>query len=69
MEKDQIKMANNPREPLLTIPDLEQTVGMHFAFVVPLINRGMFPQPVHMKPPLWREKAVKAWHRKVVRSG
>lgn len=61
-------MKRDAHEQLLTIPDLEHTVGMHFAFVVPLINRGMFPKPVHMKPPLWRERDVKAWHRKVVRS-
>lgn len=54
-------------EPLLTVDALEATIGMAFTFVVPLINRGMFPQPVHLSPPLWRAKAVKAWHRKVLK--
>ena len=54
-------------EPLLTVAALEEAIGMEFAFIVPLINRRMFPQPVHMRPPLWREKAVKAWHSKVVK--
>ncbi len=68
MEERQINMTRDQNEPLLTIPALEETVGMQFAFVVPLINRGMFPKPIHMKPPLWREREVRAWHRKVVRS-
>jgi predicted DNA-binding transcriptional regulator AlpA len=55
-------------EPLLTIEAVEATIGMAFVFVAPLINRGMFPQPVHMSPPLWRAKAVRAWHRKVLGS-
>jgi predicted DNA-binding transcriptional regulator AlpA len=60
-------MTANHHEALLTIEALEQTIGMAFAFIVPLINRGMFPQPVHMNPPLWREKSVRAWHSKVVK--
>ncbi len=60
-------MTTNANEPLLTITALEETIGMAFEFVVPLINRNMFPQPVHMNPPLWREKAVKAWHSKVIK--
>lgn len=60
-------MTAKQDEPLLTIASLEETLGMAFAFVVPLINRGMFPRPVHVNPPLWREKAVKTWHRKVLK--
>lgn len=65
MEGHQIKMAHNPREPLLTVPALEQTIGMPLSFIVPLINRDLFPRPVHMNPPLWREKSVRAWRSKV----
>lgn len=60
-------MRANEHEPLLTVAALEETIGMTFDFVVPLINRGMFPKPVHMRPPLWREKAVKAWHRQAIK--
>ena len=60
-------MNTNQHDPLLTVAALERTIGMAFDFVVPLINRGMFPRPIHMNPPLWREKAVKAWHSKVVK--
>ena len=54
-------------EQLLTVTTLEETIGMPFAFVAPLINRGMFPQPIHMKPPLWTERAVKAWHSRAMK--
>ena len=62
-------MSTNTKqhEPLLTVAALEQTIGMEFDFILPLINRGMFPQPVHMRPPLWREKSVRAWHGKVIK--
>ena len=60
-------MTKNQHEPLLTVAALEETIGMAFAFIVPLINRGMFPRPVHMNPPLFREKSVRAWHSKVVK--
>ena len=66
-EEGQIDMTSNEREPLLTIPALEKTIGMAFDFVIPLFNRGMFPQPIHMNPPLWRGKAVRAWHNKVTK--
>lgn len=61
-------MTMMQHEPLLTIETLETTIGMDFVFVAPLINRGMFPKPVHLNPPLWREKAVRSWHGKVTKA-
>ena len=65
MKKTAAKLKQH--EPLLTVTALEETIGMPFAFVAPLINRGMFPQPIHMRPPLWTERAVKAWHSRAIK--
>lgn len=47
-------------EPVIAADD----IGVPLAVLAVLVNRRLFPEPVHMNPPIWRAKDVETWTRR-----
>lgn len=56
--------AQGREEKLTGTADLEEMFEVPFAVVATLINRGLFPEPVHMSPPLWKSRDVERWRKR-----
>lgn len=60
-------LIRNPRgreEELVGIEYLEGLFDVPFGVVAALVNRGLFPEPVHMKPPLWARTDIVRWQKR-----
>ena len=60
-------LLTDPRgreEELTGTAELEKLFDVPFAVVAALINRGLFPEPVHMSPPLWKSRDVERWRKR-----
>lgn len=60
-------LLTDPRgreEELTGTAELEKLFDVPFAVVATLINRGLFPEPVHMSPPLWKTRDVEHWRKR-----
>ena len=56
--------ACGQEEQLAGTAELEEMFEVPFVFVATLINRGLFPEPVHMSPPLWKSRDVERWRKR-----
>lgn len=51
-------------EELSGVAELEKAFNLPFAVVAALANRKLFPEPVHMSPPLWKSRDVERWRKR-----
>jgi predicted DNA-binding transcriptional regulator AlpA len=46
---------------IFTLPDVCKATLLHHDTILSLVARGLFPRPIHSRPPIWSEDVIEAW--------